>query len=325
MIPVLLFTMVITLIAMLAYRWWAPRVGLVDNPNYRSAHKRPTVVGAGVAIVLGVSAGWVALDGAGVQFPMPLEWLLPSIAFLAIVGLVDDKLNVPSWLRMLFYTAVSAFLLSQVASEVIAPLSLVLLTVAFVWQINLFNFMDGLDGFAGLQALCVCVGMALASWWFGLDGRSVAMASAVLGAAIFVFLWFNWPAASVFMGDAGSVPLGFLLAVLGLWAGLVDVRLAGVWLILMMPFLVDATGTLLIRIMQGHAPHIAHSDHCYQRLARSTGSALTIDLGLLALHGLWQFPLATVFLSHKDYSLFFLVILSALPALGLLVRARFSA
>ena len=126
------------------------------------------------------------------------------------------------------------------------------------------------------------------------------------------------------MGDAGAVPLGFYLALLGLVALCIDHTLGWVWLVLMMPFLIDSGFTLCIRLLKGHAPHIAHRDHAYQRLTLRAGSSLPVILGLLAMQVAWQFPLSVTIVTAQVFPPL-LVLLSAIPALIVVVYARLSA
>ena len=126
------------------------------------------------------------------------------------------------------------------------------------------------------------------------------------------------------MGDAGAIPLGFVLALMGLMALLTDLSVGLAWLILMMPFLVDTGFTLCIRVLAGEPPHIAHRDHAYQRLIVRTGSSLPITLGLLGMQVIWQFPLAVTAVNSTVFPPL-LVLLSAIPSAGAVVYARLRA
>jgi Fuc2NAc and GlcNAc transferase len=135
------------------------------------------------------------------------------------------------------------------------------------------------------------------------------------------FLCWNWPPARLFMGDAGSVPLGFLLgglAVIG--AGYGTVPLA-CWLVLLAAFVTDATWTLLTRWRAGASVFEAHRDHAYQRLSRHWGSHLAVDFLLVALNALWLFPLAWTIWRWPEFQLF-LVILAYLPLLLGMAKLR---
>jgi Fuc2NAc and GlcNAc transferase len=126
------------------------------------------------------------------------------------------------------------------------------------------------------------------------------------------------------MGDAGAIPLGFFLAVLGLMAFDQSRLLGWAWVVLMMPFFLDASITLLIRLALGQAPHVAHRDHAYQRLTLMVGSSLPVTLGLLAMQVVWQYPLAILIINDQR-SLPLLVLLSAIPAFSVVVYARLRA
>ncbi|MEE4202976.1 MAG: hypothetical protein V2I45_05055 [Halieaceae bacterium] len=294
----------------------APRVGLIDRPNARSLHQRPTVVGAGVAPVLGVMAGW--LWWPALPFAAPSSLTL-AIGMLLVTGLADDRLQLPSAPRLLIYAAAVSLVLFSEAWGILPPLTLGLLALGLLWLINLFNFMDGADGFAGLQLLLVSSGMAFLTQFGG--APAISPLWWVLAVAIVPFLFLNWPPARCFLGDAGAIPLGMLLGIGGLVSAMADMRLGFAWLVLMMPFLVDATATLLLRLKLGFSPVEPHRDHAYQRLVRRTGSPLVVDLGLAVLHLVWQFPLAMTVVTQPLFTAF-AVIMSAIPTLLLLVYLR---
>ena len=311
----------ISLIGLWLFKRVAPTVGLIDKPESRSQHVIPTPVGAGVTII-------IALVVCFLCFPALVEGGFANtdlttvlVAGLAVVGLLDDRFNLNSGLRLLLYfMSAGLFLFAEIGVGSLWLYGLLLFT--FVWTINLFNFMDGIDGFAITQALLVFVGLtAILSVTDAPQAQGLINLLLVLIFSCFPVVFFNWPPASVFMGDAGAICLGFLLAALGVRVTLMDFSLGWVWLILMMPFVVDATVTLGIRVTGGQAPHVAHRDHAYQRLTRITGSALVVNLGLLLLHLCWLFPLAMLSLSGV-YSRMIAVILATIPPLALLVYAR---
>ena len=153
------------------------------------------------------------------------------------------------------------------------------------------------------------------------DAGPLVLLCSALVACLAPLLWFNWPPAKLFMGDAGAVPLGFFIALLGLLAVTLDTVMGWVWLVLMMPFLIDTSVTLFLHVAAGHAPHVAHRDHAYQRLALRAGNPLPVTLGLLALQAVWQFPLA-VTVSTETLFPPLVVLLSTIPALLLVVYAR---
>jgi Fuc2NAc and GlcNAc transferase len=247
------------------------------------------------------------------------------LALLTVIGLIDDRWGLASSLRLLCYLAVGLLTPWLMFPE--SPLSgiaLIAVGVGVAWCINLFNFMDGADGLATAQLLCVSVGLGLMAH-FGLSDRPDWVEwcawAAICGVPL---LWLNWPPAKLFMGDAGAIPLGFFLAVLGLLAFHQSMLLGWAWVVLMMPFFLDTGITLVIRLTLGQAPHVAHRDHAYQRLTLMLGSPLPVTLGLLAVQVVWQYPLALLIINDQ-YSLPLLVLLSAIPALSVVVYARLRA
>lgn len=314
-----LFAFCLSTVLLICFARLAPRWGFVDKPNARSAHRSPTPVGAGVCFAL---AATVALFVPGV-FPSETHSLLLVLqscgVVVALVGLMDDRFTLPAGVRLLVYLMAST--IAVVTLLGVAPLLLVALAIlALGWTINLVNFMDGFDGFVVTQALCVCLGLAIISL-FVPEVHGISHLTLVLAAALLPFGWRNWPPASLFMGDSGAVFLGFYLGFVGLYAVGQDHRLGAAWLIVMMPFIVDASCTLMIRLLQGKSPAEAHSDHSYQRLLRATGSPLTVNCGLLVLHALWQFPLA-LWAVLGAYSQIFAVIFSTIPSLVLVAYSR---
>jgi Fuc2NAc and GlcNAc transferase len=187
-------------------------------------------------------------------------------------------------------------------------------------MVNLYNFMDGIDGIAATQCILACASAALLAWMGRAPGGAeYALFCLLLAAAQLGFLFWNWPPARLFMGDAGSVPTGLLLSGLALlgWAqGLLDLAC---WLILLAVFITDASWTLLWRLFSGQPVAQAHRLHAYQRLSRYWGSHMLIDVLLMAINAAWLFPLAWAAHSFPEYA-FILVILAYLPLLLGMVR-----
>ena len=297
-----------------AIRW-----GFVDRPYARSAHLSPTPVGAGICFALAVILALFVPNTATFEAPLVL-WVLQGGGLLvALVGLIDDRYALPVWLRLFVYLASSS--VAVVALLNATPVLIIGLAIlALGWTINLVNFMDGLDGFVGTQALSVCLGLGVISL-FVPGALGVSHFALVLAGALIPFLVRNWPPARFFMGDSGAVFIGFYLGCVGLYAAGQDNRLGAVWLILMMPFIVDATCTLLIRLAQGKSPVQGHSDHTYQRLKRASDSVLVINVGLLGLQVLWQIPMA-IWAIFGSYSPVFAVIFATIPSLVLVAYSR---
>lgn len=252
----------------------------VDLPGERSLHAQPTPHGGGLPIVL---AALLAGLWAGVA---PL--LLIAVVALATLSMIDDWLHLPVSVRLPVHLAAAASVVFLALPES-WPLA-VIMTIAIAWATNAYNFMDGADGLAGTMAF-VGFGAYAAAFAFAGQFALAVLCVAVMGAAV-GFLLFNWHPARVFMGDVGSIPLGFLAGALG-WTGVFVEAWPG-WFALMAfaPFLLDATLTLLRRVLRGERIWQAHREHCYQRLVRlgmnhgamcSRWAALMLVGALLAL------------------------------------------
>lgn len=246
------FVAAATIAAMLS----SGRVGPIDRPNERSLHATPIPRSGGIGIMAGVVLGIV------VARPEPS--LVGGLALLALVSWLDDCRSLPILVRFASHFA-AAFLALATMPDWGWP-GLMTATLIIVWVTNLFNFMDGADGLAGGMAVFGFGTYAAAAVTTG-EG-SVGVLAAMLAAASMGFLVFNFPPAKIFMGDAGSIPLGFLAASLGMygWA-------TGVWpwtfpLLAFSPFLVDASLTLMRRGLRGERVWLAHREHYYQRLVR---------------------------------------------------------
>ena len=161
-----------------------------------------------------------------------------------------------------------------------------------VWLLNLYNFMDGIDGIASIEAITVCLGGALIYWLSGHESQVLVLL--VLAAAVGGFLYWNFPPARIFMGDAGSGFLGLMLGVLAVSAAMVEPQLLWSWLILLGVFVLDATWTLFRRLARGDKVYEAHRSHAYQYASREHGSHLPVTLAVLAINVFWLLPLACV-------------------------------
>ena len=253
------------------------RLALMDKPNERSLHSRLTPRGGGLAILTGF------VEGACLTWQ---QWWFPGmgaaalgLALVAAVSFADDVRPLPVWLRFPVHL-VAAILLVRVAGfdpalrllpglEWSAPswALQVFCVLLAVWLVNLYNFMDGMDGFAGGMAVIGFGSLALLGYLAG--SPAYAAAAMLVAAASAGFLPFNFPPARLFMGDVGASSLGYLAAYFILLAE--RLRLFPLWqgLLVFSPFLVDATWTLVRRALQGRIPWKAHREHFYQRLVQA--------------------------------------------------------
>jgi Fuc2NAc and GlcNAc transferase len=173
-------------------------------------------------------------------------------------------------------------------------IGVVLAAFYLVWLLNLYNFMDGIDGLASIEAVCVCLGGALLVLLTGTGSGQVALylLPLLLVAAVLGFLYWNFPPARIFMGDAGSGFLGISIGILSLQAAWAAPQLLWCWLILLGVFIVDATFTLARRLQRGDKVYEAHRSHAYQHAAQHFGRHLPVTLAVLAINLFWLLPVA---------------------------------
>lgn len=273
---------------------------IMDIPNARSSHRQPTPRGGGVAFVIaflvfGAASAWhedlamrsfMAVAGAG--------------AWVAMIGFLDDHGHIKARWRLLAHAAAAAWVLivgAHLPAVTVLGVNIAAqwLWVGFwalymVWMLNLYNFMDGIDGLAAGQAVFVAGGGAVLYWVVGRPAD--AWMPLLLAASVLGFLVWNFPPARIFMGDAGSGFLGITLAVLSLQATAINMNLFWGWLILSGVFIVDATFTLLRRLLKGGRIYEAHRTHAYQYASRKWKAHRPVTLGVYALNALWLLPLA---------------------------------
>jgi UDP-N-acetylmuramyl pentapeptide phosphotransferase/UDP-N-acetylglucosamine-1-phosphate transferase len=259
-----------------------------DIPNERSLHAAPTPRIGGIGLMLGVLAGW------GLLFTSVAWWLLLPILILFGISLLDDMRNLPVKQRLLAQIIAAVILVAGsgifTQQGAVVALTVLLLTV---WMTNLYNFMDGSDGLAGGMAM---IGFA----FYGIAAmlahdESFALLNFCISAAALGFLRYNFPPARIFMGDAGSIPLGFLAAAMGLWGWQSGYWAAWFPVLVFSPFIVDASVTLMKRGLRGVKVTEAHREHYYQR---------TVQLG-------W---------SHRMVAVFEYVLMLGVGISGLLAR-----
>jgi UDP-N-acetylmuramyl pentapeptide phosphotransferase/UDP-N-acetylglucosamine-1-phosphate transferase len=249
------------------------RRAILDHPNERSSHALPTPRGGGIAVVAVLVASWALIHHLQ-PVGEPRLWLvIGGILALAALSWLDDLYSLSAGLRIVCHAVVVAIVLatlpdgSLIFQGILPPLlDRIAAGLLWIWFINLFNFMDGIDGISGVEALSIGLGLAAIAAVSGdLALREDAVfAIAVAGTALGFLVW-NWHPARLFLGDVGSVPLGFALG----WL-LLDAAIAGYWaaaIILPLYYLADATITLTRRALRGAKIWQAHREHFYQQAA----------------------------------------------------------
>lgn len=305
MAMILAFVTIPVFVASWAFTGWFRRLALahllVDVPNARSLHTVVTPRAGGVAIVLTTLVTLLLLG-----WKRQLDWsTVSSLCFggtlVALIGFADDRASVsPRW-RILGHFCAAALVVAHLGgAPPVRAMGLVLnsgwlgfaIAVLYVvWILNLTNFMDGIDGLAGVEVITVCLSAILLTGIVA-PGSHLWIAPLVLASATLGFLTWNWPPAKIFLGDAGSGFLGFVLAVLSLQAGWVDNRLFWIWVILLAVFVVDATVTLVRRMTQGERFYEAHRTHAYQHVAMRWGAHGRVTVAVSLINIFWLLPVA---------------------------------
>lgn len=268
------------------------RRAILDLPNDRSSHSVPTPRGGGWGVMLALLPFWIWATWRTGRLHDPVEWaLLAGAVLLMAISWIDDRRSISPAIRivaqlMAVIVAMAALPHSLSLSQGLLPLPLDRLLAAFVWLwfVNLFNFMDGIDGITGGSTAAMGFGLTLIFLRYGPDPLE-AFRSLMIAAVAIGFLFWNWHPAKIFLGDVGSVPLGYLLGY-----ELIHLAMNGgqaMALIVALYYLADATITLLRRAQRGERVWEAHREHFYQRAtqfgrshAHTAKTAIVVQLAL---------------------------------------------
>lgn len=310
-----LLIIVLSYLGIVGIRRWAERHQILDIPNERSSHTRPVPRGGGLVIVVATILGLVWSWLSSPAWPMHTLLAYASGATLiAIVSWFDDVCSLPRLLRFGAHSLAAFIILLGVGCWPIVPLPLLGQSalgwlgcpITFLWVVgltNAYNFMDGIDGIAGGQAVVAALGWAVLGWQTQLP--FVEILGLLLAASSVGFLGHNWPPARIFMGDVGSAFLGYTFAVLGVVAAQHDPRLVVPGVLFVCPFVFDTIFTFLRRLRAGENVFVAHRSHLYQRLiivgythlsVTLLYSGLAILCALLAIVWVMQFASVDVLL-----------------------------
>jgi UDP-N-acetylmuramyl pentapeptide phosphotransferase/UDP-N-acetylglucosamine-1-phosphate transferase len=265
---------------------WLRHRQILDHPNGRSSHDRPTPRGGGLAVVPIVALCWIALSLLE-MVPLTTLAAVAGAVGLAVLSWRDDRSSLPIRIRLaaqIVAVAVGVAFLpgsGQVFQGLLPPwLDMLVTGLVWVWFVNLFNFMDGIDGITASETVTIGLGVALIALAAANFESGAVMLGLSIAAASFGFLAWNWHPAKLFLGDVGSIPLGFLLG----WL-LLGLAGTGNWapaLILPLYYLVDSTLTLLYRIVRFRRFWEAHREHFYQRSVQRGYSHSAVVLRIAA-------------------------------------------
>ena len=281
-------------------RRYALAKSLVDVPNHRSSHSVPVPRGGGLSLVVVVLLALPLLWLAGELDAALLIALLGGGGMVALIGFMDDHGHIAARWRLLAHFFGAAWVLVWLGG--FPPLNVlggewnlgivgvVIAAVYLVWLLNLYNFMDGIDGIASLEAVTVCFGAVLMMVIALPDAYGFILTLLVLTAASIGFLIWNFPKAKIFMGDACSGFLGLMLGTLSIQAAWLEPKLFWCWLILLGVFIVDATVTLIRRVLRGDKFYQAHRSHAYQFASRKYQSHVKVSIGVALINLFWLLP-----------------------------------
>ena len=302
----LVLTFFVTIVFTVAIRTYAHHKNLLDHPNDRSSHVTPTPKGGGLAIMLTFYSA-ISYLYLQTEIDPTLYYALLSALPVVIISLIDDIYPLSAKIRFgiqLISAVTAIYFLGGINSIDLSLFTLegiwinLIALLGIVWMTNLYNFLDGIDGYAGSEALIV--GLAA----FLLFGNAIALLLAVATAG---FLLFNWHKASIFMGDVGSAPLGFIFAIFILYDASSPNFLA--WLMLLSLFWFDATLTLLRRAKRKEKLSQAHKKHAYQRLNQA---GLSHDKVVLLAMSINVLIFATLYFAPQSIYLYLFFVLLVL-------------
>ena len=304
------FVFLISWLGIFIYRKIAVKKSILAYSNFRMLHEGSIPKGGGIVFSFIFVACVSVLWWFG-KLPEDIFWVLGVGGFVAaLFGFLDDLINIRASQKMIVQVCLSGWTLYWFGGPVLSEINLIpnFISIPFflfflVWVINAYNFMDGIDGMASSGA--VFISGTLAIVMLITDGSlELAILFFLLIASVGAFMIFNWPPASIFMGDAGSVFLGYVFGSLILDT-ILNVEISvWTWLTVFGYFIADTTVTQIARVILVKNWYGAHRSHAYQNLARITGSHLKITMGVTAYNLVWIFPLTIWTLLQPEMAIF---------------------
>jgi Fuc2NAc and GlcNAc transferase len=304
-------------------RKFSETFGLIDTPNSRSSHSIPIATGGGIAIVISffcaISYLWMTNAVSMIYYIAFIGTCFP----IAIISLIDDYKTVANrWKFLVQLIACTwAVLLLQVDSEALnifqkriilgeyeksldqfSDHSIMVHFISIImlaWLLNLYNFMDGIDGLAASEGIFSCLGAFFIV--LSTNNTTIPILLMCLMFSILGFIIINWPPAKIFMGDVGSVFIGSALGIFILVTANANVMTIWSWLILLAVFFTDASFTLARRVLRRDKWYRPHRTHAFQLAAIQYNSHKVVTLGVIVINIFWLFPLAYFASKYEVY------------------------
>ena len=310
-------------------RAYALKKNIIDNPNERSSHSVPTPRGGGVAVVCSYLLALAVLMYSQ-QLSLHIGFtLIVAGSIIALLGFLDDHGHINSMLRLAihFLVAIGVVISLGGFAEVtvfngmqLGFIANIIAVLFLVWLLNLYNFMDGINGIASIEAITVTASMAVLYLLLNVALNNQILF--LLAACVVGFLLWNFPKAKIFMGDACSGFLGLTLGVLALIALKENLALFCAWIICLGVFIVDATYTLIKRVLNGYKMYDAHRSHSYQILSRKWRSHTPVTLAVTAINLLWLFPISYIVVTQQWVYPEIAVLIAYLPLILLAIKLK---
>ena len=306
----LITVLIFSVAASAVYLQLGLKYGPYAKPNFRSLHMRVTPRGGGIAIAVSALVGCLYLYAKGDLSLAELMIYVPGGAIVAAAGAVDDRLDVPARYRLPFQVLAAGWVCFWLnglppvdlgfATVSLGLLGHLGLLVACVWFYNLYNFIDGIDGMASSATIFICSVMGIILWLA--QQHVLAVILGLLAVSNAGFLPFNWSPARMFMGDAGSSFISYVLSAVVVQSLWTDASLMWAWLVVCAYYICDTTLTTIVRAWKVPNWYRPHRSHAYQNLARIWDNHRKVVLLVLAINVIWLTPLLLLVLKNRLYA-----------------------
>jgi len=314
-----------SIVGTVIYRRFAIKHNILSNLNSRTLHQKPTPRGGGFVFSMVFAVSVILFSSLNIIEKHLVNVFGYGAIFALLLGYFDDLFNLSSLKKLVFQFLLILWMLYFFSIELIFEIQgiydwffLLSLPILLVWLINAYNFIDGIDGMAILGAILIAstiiVTLLLTSGF-----SDLMLLLLVLLASCFGFLFFNWPKASIFMGDSGSIFLGFCFSSLIVYSVATNEVSLFTWLVAFGYYLADTSTTTILRIFLVKKWYGTHRSHAYQNLARIKDNHSIVTYGVLIYHLLWLLPLAILTVLKQDLALI-IVICAYLPPILWTIR-----